>query len=461
LRTQTKIAIIFFCTTLATILLLSAGLYYFIIRYSFADFYKRLEIRGVVTARATLDHETASASILKEVRDMHLEKLPEEQEYFFSIEPGKSFESESAQLNLPIGFFQKIITTGSANHQLGSTFFTGIRYDGKEGPFVVIVSAANYYTTTFLSYLRNVFFIGILVVALLTLFVSIFFSHQVFNPVKKIASQAREISSRSLHLRLQNSKQNDEIGELEDTFNNMLDRLETSFATQNNFISNASHEFNTPLTTIIGETEVALSKRRTPEEYMDSLRIVLDTAERLRDITKSLFYLAQTGFNGKVDMRQRLRADQLLWDVKDTISKINPQSNVQINLNLMPDNPEQLKIKGNEKLLHIALSNLVSNACKYSGNQLVTLSIGTSERDVIIVVKDNGIGIPEEEIPFIYDPFFRASNTKPYEGYGIGLPLSRNIVRLHQGSIQVTSRVNVGTTVQLNFPIDHLRDEFA
>jgi signal transduction histidine kinase len=94
----------------------------------------------------------------------------------------------------------------------------------------------------------------------------------------------------------------------------------------------------------------------------------------------------------------------------------------------------------------------VSNACKYSDNRPVILSIGTSEQEVVIVVKDSGIGIPEEELKYIYDPFFRASNTRNYEGYGIGLPLTRNIMRLHQGTIKVSSRVGVGTTVQLTFP---------
>ena len=119
----------------------------------------------------------------------------------------------------------------------------------------------------------------------------------------------------------------------------------------------------------------------------------------------------------------------------------------------MPEDPTKLKIRGNEQLLLLALINIVNNACKYSNNQVVTLSIGTLEDKVVIVVKDSGIGIPENELKYIYDPFFRASNTKEYEGYGIGLPLTRNIVRLHAGEITVTSKVNQGTVVQLTFPI--------
>lgn len=233
----------------------------------------------------------------------------------------------------------------------------------------------------------------------------------------------------------------------------MLDRLETSFETQNNFISNASHELSTPLTTIIGEADVTLVKERTTAEYIDALTVIQKEAERLEKITKSLLFLAQTGLTGKVQKFEKVRADQLLWDVKSTIDKINPKNKVQLNLSLMPDNPEQLKIQGNEQLLHLAISNLINNACKYSNNQTVIVSIGTAGDKVIIVIKDLGIGIPENELKYIYDPFFRASNTREYEGYGIGLPLTRNIVRLHKGELIVNSKINEGTTVQISFPI--------
>ncbi len=453
MRTQTKIAAIFFLVSLSTILVLSASVYFFIIRYSFTDFYKRLEIRGIVTAKAALDNEEASAAVLQEVRELHLERLPGEKEFFYEITPNKTFENEAMAHALPLSFFESILINGEATHQQNNTFYSGIKYTGRKGTYVVVVSADNYYNSHHLTYLRNIFLVGTIIASLFALSISIVFSKHVFTPVKEITERVRDISTHNLHLRLDASKVNDEISELEITFNNMLDRLETSFETQNNFISNASHELSTPLTTIIGEADVTLAKNRTAEEYVDSLNIILSEAERLEKITKSLLFLAQTGFNGKTQKFDKVRTDQLLWDVKSTIDKINAKNKVQINLSLMPESPEKLKIKGNEQLLHLAISNIVSNACKYSNNQPVILSIGTADDKVVVVVKDSGIGIPAEELKYIYDPFFRASNTKEYEGYGIGLPLARNIVRLHQGEISVTSKVGEGTTVQLTFPI--------
>jgi signal transduction histidine kinase len=453
MKTQTKIALVFFLISLVTIVLLSVTIYWFTTRYSFTDFYKRLEIRGIVTAKAELDHEEASQTVMQEVRELHLEKLPEEKEYFFEIKPGITFEQEAKELNLPQSFFASLLEKGEATHQRGDIFFAGIRYSGRAGDYLVIVSAANYYSAQHLKYLRYVLAIGIVIASAFALFVSFVFSRQVFTPVKEITDRVKEISSQSLHLRLESGKVNDEIGELEVTFNNMLDRLETAFETQNNFISNASHELSTPLTTIIGEADVTLSKTRTQQEYIATLSTILSEAERLDKITKSLLFLAKTGFDGKTQKFDKVRIDELLWDVKSTIDKINPKNKVQINTSTMPENPVQLKIKGNEQLLHLAFINLISNACKYSSNKPVIISIGTSGENVILTIEDTGVGIPESELKFIYDPFFRASNVSEFEGYGIGLPLARNIVRLHAGEITVISKVKQGTTVQISFPL--------
>lgn len=453
MKTQTRIALIFFSISLATILMLSAIVYFFIIRYSFTDFYKRLEIRGIVTAKAQLDHEEASQAVMQEVREMHLEKLAGEKEFF--IPADANLRKEAATLGVPFEFLENILTNGSATYQKESTFFAGIRYQGKQNPYLVVVSADNYHNLQLLTTLRDILLVSIFTASLIALSTAIVFSRKVFQPVKKIIHQVNEISSENLHLRLDSKPVNDEIGELTNTFNNMLDRLETAFETQNNFISNASHELSTPLTAIIGETDVTLAKTRTQAEYIEALSVVQREAERLQEITKSLLFLAQTGLTGKALKFEKVRTDQLLWDAKSTVDKINPKNRVQLNLSLMPESPELLKVKGNNQLLHLAIINLINNACKYSNNQVVTVSIAASGDKVIIVIKDQGIGIPTDELKFIFDPFFRASNTKAFEGYGIGLPLARNIIRLHQGELLVSSTLNKGTTVQISLPNGH------
>lgn len=455
MRSNVRIALVFFMVTLAIMIVLSGAVYYFVTEYTYTDFYKRLQTRAVLTARIALDSDSSSLAY-QQMREQILEKLPQEEDYIFEITPGKNFKAESNNLELPPSFFNALVRGEASVYQKQNIFYSGIRHESNGRSYVVIVSAENYYYTNHITNLKRSLTGVVIFVSLLVLIVSVAFSKYVFNPVRQITDQVKNISSENLHLRLQASIKNDDINELKNTFNTMLDRLETSFATQNNFISNASHELGTPLTVIIGEADVALSKDRDPEDYKLAIESILREAERLERITKSLLFLAQTGFDGKKQKMELLRADQLLWDVKETIDRLNPKNKVQLDLSLIPDNPKKLKIIGNAQLLHLAISNIVNNACKYSSNQVVKVSIGTTENQVIIVVKDSGIGIPQSEMEFIYDPFYRASNTKSYEGYGIGLPLTRNIVRQHKGNLLVSSVEHEGTTVRLSFPLANL-----
>lgn len=451
MKTQNKIALVFFLTTLSVITLIIGSVYYLTNKYSFTDFYKRLEIRAVVTAKSQLDSTHQQTSALKEMKDTHLEKLPEEKEYIITLTPETNLKAESEKMKLPLSLLEEIIKEGQGNYKRNNVFYAGISY-GNDPKHIVVYSAENYYVSHHLSYLRNISIIAVIVATLIALMISIQFSKHVFNPVKSITGRVKDIGSTNLHLRLKTTMENDEINQLASTFNNMLDRLETAFETQNNFISNASHELGTPLTAIIGETDVALARPRKPEEYVETLKIISEEAERLNEITKSLLLLARSGFNGYKQKFEMVRLDQLLWEAKETFDKINPDNQLQLNFDLMPEDHTKLKISGNEQLLQLAFTNIIANACKYSRNQPVKVSIGASNSKVILVVQDQGIGIPENELKYIYDPFFRASNTGNFNGYGIGMPLTRNIVRIHNGDIHVSSKINEGTIVKLSFP---------
>ena len=124
----------------------------------------------------------------------------------------------------------------------------------------------------------------------------------------------------------------------------------------------------------------------------------------------------------------------------------------------MPENPKKLKIFGNKELLILAITNILTNACKYSSNKPVVVSLASTNNEIVMIFKDQGIGIPESEIPFIFDPFYRASNTAAYDGYGIGLPLTQNIIKIHKGELIISSILHKGVTLQVKLPIANLQD---
>lgn len=455
---KTKAILMFFLSTIIITSLFGVFIYMSLRNFVYEDFYKTLRIRANVIAKANIDgayNDTNFVAGYQSVVEEVSEKLVRERDYI--IDAAKLSKDEEQKLadsiGVPVVFFQTMRESKEASMKKGSYFYKGIYYAFKGNQYYVIASAESNFDQKLVTYLQRISIIAILLTVLVGMVSSYYISRHIFGPLSKITETAKQISSENLHLRIKNENYSHELKELVDTFNEMLNRIETSFETQNNFISNASHELRTPLTSIMGTADVTLSRPRSQEEYIETLHVIMDEAEKLDSKTRALLFLAQTGFNGKVQKLERLRIDQLIWDCIGTIEKLNPKAKVNFDTSLLPENSLNLKVMGNEQLLHLAFTNIIANGYKYSDNQTVTVSIGASDKKVVIVVKDKGIGIPEQELKYIYDPFFRASNTKNYDGYGIGLPLSRNIVRLHSGLINVSATENEGTTVRVELPL--------
>jgi len=450
MKIRYKISILFTVLTVSIIFLMASFAYLLINRHSFDDFYKRLEIRAYIAARTVFAKENSET--YEQIRNEHLERLPYEREYFLKSDADGKVNTDPRLKDLPASFYDRVLNTGHATYRYRDTFYQGVRYVNDLTTYIVIVSARNDYGSRFLEDLRNVLFLCIVIAVVVVATAGLFFSRYILQPVRQITSQVKNIRAHNLHLRLERQNSGDEMSELAQTFNNMLDRLETAFETQNNFVSNASHELGTPLTAIIGEAELALNKNRPEEEYRQSLSVILKEAERLEHITKSLLNLAQTGFDGKRQQLEKLRTDELIFNVKDIIDRINPDNKVEIDYTMLPEDEDKLFVLGNEQLLQLALSNIVQNACKYSDNRPAYIALAATDKNNVIIIKDNGIGIPVQDLPFIYDPFFRASNTDKYKGYGIGLPLARNIIRLHGGNMIVNSEQDHGTEIRITLP---------
>lgn len=453
MKIQHTIALRFTLLTLSIVLAVSSMEYYLANQNTFEDFYKRLEIRAIIAAKTKFEKDRLEKETFEELRTLHLETLPGEEEYFLPVSNLEKSVQESG-LKLKQDFFNEAIYKGSARYRDHNIFYLGYLYNNDKGMNIVVLSARNEFIDTYLGNLRKVILLSIIATSLISLLIGLWFSKRMLKPIRLITEKMNDISANQLHLRLETANGSDEISQLSATFNNMLDRLEATFETQKNFISNASHELNTPLTAIIGESEYSLSKPREPQHYINSLTVILSEAERLKRITNSLLQLAQTGYNGKTQEFVQISLDEVIYQVKDTVDNIIPGNRVFINMELMPEDQGKLLIKGNQHLLELALVNIVINGCKYSRNEPVQIILAATNQKVIVVIEDKGIGIPSSEIAYIYEPFFRASNTGKFNGYGIGLPLSRNIIRMHNGTLEVTSEENVGTKIKITIPLD-------
>ncbi len=219
---------------------------------------------------------------------------------------------------------------------------------------------------------------------------------------------------------------------------------------QKEFISNASHELKNPLTAILGETEVALRKSRSEEDYISTLTIIYTEAERLDTLTRNLLSLAQTDYTITNLPQIQIHLNKLIEELYAHFEKTDYKE--RLNIQIEKKNQSYI-INGNNNLLKIAINNLIDNALKFSYGKMVDIKLSIEDNHIILTIKDNGIGIPMNEQNNIFQPFYRASNTRSYKGSGVGLALSDKIIRLHNGSITINSETNEGTEVKVEFKL--------
>jgi len=276
-----------------------------------------------------------------------------------------------------------------------------------------------------------------------TIVVGYFMAKKALKPVDQIRRAAIKISSSNLDERIDIGGRKDELGRLAETFNAMIGRLKDAFQRINQFSIDVSHELKTPLTILKGETEVALRKEREKHDYQILLMSNLEEIDRMSCIIDDLLLLS------KADMKEiKLNVEEvalrdLIMDVCMDMKVVADKKNVELEASELED----IRLKGDELKLRRMLLNIVENGIKYSqvGGK-VSVSSCQNNGYVKIDVKDNGIGISEEDIKYIFDRFYRADRSRKREsGSGLGLSISRWIAEAHQGSIEVISQPAQGS----------------
>lgn len=413
-------------------------------------FLKRLEDRAKILASIHFQRDPEKIKYYSNLKKNGLEELIEEEEFVLRVNSKNSFEYNT-NLNLPNEFYTNILKSGKDFFELDNKYYLGQIFTENDQKYIVIVGARDKKGKTTTIYIVKIMLFGGIGFVLLAFFLGRFLAKRVINPVARITKEVNRISASNLHNRLPEVKNSDEISDLTATFNDMLDRLETSFEIQANFINNASHELKTPITTIIAESEIMLLKDREVEEYKESLENIYSQASRLGNLTESLLKLTQTGYDGKKQVLDIARIDELLMDVKSDLDKIFPDNRVSVKLNFVPQDSNLLLLPCNKPLLELAINNIITNGVKYSDNNEVFVTLSANQDMIKIAINDIGIGIPPEDIPHLYEPFFRGKIATKYIGYGLGLPLASKIIRMHGGELQVQSEQNKGTIVTIIF----------
>ena len=278
-------------------------------------------------------------------------------------------------------------------------------------------------------------------------------ARRVLKPVSEITEAARDISMHHLDMRLPAPVQNDELGQLIRTFNGMIERIQVGVRKIRQFTADASHELRTPLTVMKGEMEVALRRPRKKETYIQVLKSGLQELEWMEKIVDDLLTLSRADA-GEIIMEQRwVNIVPVVREVLHFHRNQAQEKHIAISFDAKS---YDIKCFIDPDRIRQVVSNLIDNGLKYTPEEgEIHVKLFKKENTVELVVQDTGIGIPAEDLPFVFDRFYRVdkARSRTQRSSGLGLAICKWIVEAHGGQIKINSVVQKGTTVNVRLPL--------
>lgn len=414
------------------------------------QFYNDLKSKAYMTAEMLVniqDIEPAEQDA-KDSTEFYLES--KENFLIFNNANKKIFEFNKLNgEDVPLQTLEQIKSNGEYRFTHGKFKSIGIFYTNKFGKEYTVVSEA-IFNSSDLNNLRNIIIIDFCLIVLILAVSGWLFAGNALRPVSNIMNQLDEILPTDLSKRLTTNASKDELSRLGNTFNNLLDRIETAFKHQKSFLSNISHELKNPLTVITSQLEVVLAKERSNEEYQNTLNSVLEDVRDLSVVSDQLMQLARIKNNINPVQFENIRIDEVIWDARTALIKSFPHYKINVEYDQMKDEANFLEILGNEQLLRTALQNIMDNGCKFSEDHQVTVKLSVTDK-IWVRISDHGPGISDAEKELVLSAFYRSPENSRIKGSGVGLALVDSILSIHNATLSIADNIPKGSVFTVAF----------
>ena len=287
------------------------------------------------------------------------------------------------------------------------------------------------------------------IVLLVQFFASSIAASRSIKPVHQLIKTASGISDSNISTRLDLPAHKDELYQLMQTINDLLARIERSMIQQKQFTSDASHEIRTPLSAIRGTLEVLIRKPREAQVYEEKIATIIEQVDRLDLLLEQLLQIARIDSDQPTIKREQINLSDTVSAFFTKCKKIAGEKNITIHQHL----PKKVMVWGDKLYIELILANLINNGLKY-GNMNGNLFLNWDEDLKTLSIKDDGIGISEENLPKVFDRFYRAdaSRSSKIKGNGLGLSIVKKLAEIQNIKLEVESSIGIGTTFNLQFP---------
>lgn len=453
MKIRSKLTLRYTGVTAVIFLGLLSAIYFFSERSRSREFFRDLKSEGITKANLFLKNQVDAATMQSIYRNNR--EFINEVEVAVYNTSFRLLYHDAKQLDLvkeTPEMIEKIIRDKSIEfyqerYQVAGLLYT---FEGKE--YIITAAAYDGYGYAQREALRVMLALMLFIGLAILSGVGYLLARGALAPVSDMVDEVERITASNLDTRVPVRYENDELGELAVTFNRMLDGLERSFDAQKMFVSNISHELRTPMAALVAELELALLKDRTPEEYKIAIRNVLSDARGVVKLSEGLLNLARADYAPEQVKMEEVRLDELLLDAREMVLRANPDYKVELIFEREADDDRVLTVMGNIYLLMTAFVNLMENNCKFSANKTSFVQITFWEDKSIIRFSDTGIGMTSEDREKLFALFYRGANKDYAPGNGIGMVLTRKIVLMHKGEIQVNSQRGEGTVFTVELP---------
>ena len=404
--------------------------------YRKQEFFERLKEQSHLTLKLLTEVKGIDEDILQTIDKNTINNLYDEKIILFDSTGKNIYTSiDDTPIHYSIEIINRIKISSEPLQFTEGTYEIFAEKIKKENEIYFSIAKANdKYGLQKITYLGWTLFLVYLIAIAIVIYTTFYFSKLITDPINKLAGEIEKTSSTNLKEIVSIPNTEDEISFLAIKFNELLQRIEKSFAFQKYFIHHVSHELKTPMAVLIANIE-RISDSNLTEEQKTGLDFQKSGLMQLASVINTLLDISRFEQNdGEIKMT-KIRIDELIFETINELSFIYEKAHFDFNIQSEVEDADQLLVTGNERMLRIAMNNLLKNAIAYSSDQIAIINLQIENSRIKIDILNNGKILSTDEQELLYKYFFRGENSRQIKGFGLGLVLTDKIIRIHQADL--------------------------
>lgn len=399
------------------------------------EFYNRLEIKALSTLKLLASVKNDDYKTMKLTDRNYINKLYNEKTLIFDANFNLIYSSiDDAKINWSIADLNFLKKNKTFFKKQDNSEFYGVFFNTNTKDYYVLISSKDLYGKRKLVYLEYLLIVSYLLFTTLCWVLTSFTVKKLIQPLDLFHQKIKKINENNLDTRVKVKSNKNEIDLIATEFNFMMDRIEVSYQKQKEFTAHASHELRTPLSRITSQIENKIAGNEIDSNSKNFLKTILTDVNHLTELIHSLLILSKLD-NDKYGNKEIYRLDEILFTAIEKLNKTFPDFIILFEIKENENLDAALEIRGNRKLLEIAISNILKNAYFYSDNKQAKVKISCEGHNLIIAVSNTGKTLDEEDQKNLFQPFMRGKNANGTSGFGLGLRIVQRILTLHKATI--------------------------